>query len=123
MEFIEEFSPGKLVYRLTFADWGMRSTGTLLLVPKGEAVTEVKWTSDGDLGNNPMYRYFGLFMDKMIGKDFEGGLINLKSLAEKNSPATPVMPAADQTGAHAEPVVPATPPLVHATPPAQPVKK
>jgi hypothetical protein len=30
-----------------------------------------------------MNRWFGLFLDKMIGADFERGLDNLKRLAEK----------------------------------------
>lgn len=36
----------------------------------------------GNAGMNPFFRWFGLFMDKMIGTDFEGGLKNLKKLAE-----------------------------------------
>ncbi len=120
MEFIDEVSPRKLVYRLTFADWGMTSVGTMSLVPKGGAVTEVTWTSEGDLGNNPVYRYFGLFMDRMIGKDFESGLLNLKALAEKNSLVPPAAPAAKQTSAATEAVVPTDLPVVNVAPPAPP---
>ena len=35
-----------------------------------------------DLGGNPVNRYFGLIMDKMIGPDFEEGLAKLKEIAE-----------------------------------------
>jgi effector-binding domain-containing protein len=42
----------------------------------------VKWTLDSDMGMNPIGRYFGLFMDKLIGKDYEQGLLNLKREAE-----------------------------------------
>lgn len=48
--------------------------------------TLVKWFIQSDLGNNPIARYFGLFMDKMLGKDFEQGLEALKTYVE-NHPA------------------------------------
>jgi hypothetical protein len=35
-----------------------------------------------DLGANPLARYFGLWMDGMVGPDFEEGLGRLKALAE-----------------------------------------
>jgi hypothetical protein len=37
---------------------------------------------DGELGRNPLYRWFGVFMDKLVGPDFEAGLANLRRLAE-----------------------------------------
>ena len=45
--------------------------------------TQVTWTMNGDMGANPLYRWMGLFMDKMVGPDFDAGLANLKALAEK----------------------------------------
>ena len=57
------------------------STGDLFVAPEG-AGTKVTWTMKGDAGMNPMFRWFGLFMDKMVGPDFEAGLKNLKKLAE-----------------------------------------
>jgi hypothetical protein len=44
--------------------------------------TRVKWAMTGT--NNFLFRVMGLFMsmDKMVGKDFEQGLANLKQLAE-----------------------------------------
>lgn len=35
-----------------------------------------------DLGANPLARYFGLWMDGMVGPDFEEGLGRLKALSE-----------------------------------------
>ena len=35
------------------------------------------------MGANPLFRWMALFGDRMVGKDFEGGLGNLKSVAEK----------------------------------------
>jgi len=37
---------------------------------------------EGDLGRSPLNRWFGLFMDKLVGPDFEAGLANLKRLSE-----------------------------------------
>ena len=38
---------------------------------------------NGDFGSNPLFRWFALGADSMVGTDFEGGLANLKALAEK----------------------------------------
>ncbi len=43
--------------------------------------TRVTWGYYGILGF-PVERYFGLYLDKMLGPDFEQGLINLKKLSE-----------------------------------------
>ena len=69
-------------YTLHFPEFGMRSTGQLTLEPAGNA-TRVTWSNEGDVGANPVNRYFALMTDRMVGPDFEGGLANLKSLAEK----------------------------------------
>jgi uncharacterized protein YndB with AHSA1/START domain len=75
--------PGKRVaYDLYFPDFGTTSGGDLLLTAEGGA-TKVTWTMNGNMGSNPLLRWFALFGDKMVGKDFEAGLANLKVLAEK----------------------------------------
>jgi hypothetical protein len=38
---------------------------------------------NGDMGTNPIYHWFALGADGMVGKDFEEGLAGLKALAEK----------------------------------------
>jgi len=43
------------------------------------------WVDAGDLGLNPLSHWFGLFLDRMIGPDFEAGLAKLKALCE-NAP-------------------------------------
>jgi hypothetical protein len=55
--------------------------GHFLFAPSGGNV-KVTWIGEGDMGTNPMSRWFALFMDKMLGPDFEGSLKNLKQLAE-----------------------------------------
>jgi hypothetical protein len=45
---------------------------------KGSRVT---WTVTSDMGFNPVFRIFGLFMDRMLGKTYELGLKNIAALA------------------------------------------
>lgn len=69
-------------YRMEFADVGMVSRGTMALAPEPGGGTRVTMAMDGDLGHNPLYRWFGVFMNKLVGPDFEAGLANLKRLSE-----------------------------------------
>jgi effector-binding domain-containing protein len=69
---------------------------TVLLVPQGTS-TLVTWSLDIDMGASPIGHYFGLMMDRMIGKDYETGLSKLKALVE-------AMPNVDIGGFAAEPV-------------------
>jgi uncharacterized protein YndB with AHSA1/START domain len=75
--------PGRqVVYELYFPDFGTTSRGDLTLAPEGTG-TRVTWTMNGDMGANPLFRWFALNADSMVGKDFEGGLAGLKEVAEK----------------------------------------
>jgi hypothetical protein len=79
---ITAIEPAKRVdYKLEFPDMNMISSGTMELHPEAKGV-RVVWVSAGELGFNPMHRWFGLFMDKFIGTDFEKGLAKLKAVAE-----------------------------------------
>jgi uncharacterized protein YndB with AHSA1/START domain len=75
--------PGKRVaFDLYFPDFGTTSKGELRFEPAGPS-TRVTWTMNGDMGSNPVYHWFALGADGMVGKDFEEGLAGLKALAEK----------------------------------------
>lgn len=77
--------PGRRVaYELRFEGIDSPSTGALTLEPAG-AGTRVTWSMDADMGGSPVNRWFGLFMPGMMRKDFDGGLANLKRLAESGS--------------------------------------
>jgi effector-binding domain-containing protein len=65
---------------MNFMDNGLASS-EYFITPKGEE-TEVKWTMDSDAGWNPVGRYFGLFIESMMGKDYERGLHFLDSVAQ-----------------------------------------
>ena len=82
MEFTGAEPDRQIRYRLGFVEMSMVSTGALTLTPEGNG-TRISWTNEGNVGNSPMMRWFVPFMDKMMGPDFEGGLTNLKALAEK----------------------------------------
>lgn len=75
-------APALFDYRIEFPDVGMAANGTMVLVPAADGATEVRMGMEGDLGHNPVNRWFGLFMEKMIGPDFEAGLANLKKVSE-----------------------------------------
>jgi uncharacterized protein YndB with AHSA1/START domain len=81
MEFVDAVPDQRIGYRLSFPDMGMQSTGLLTIEPAGNGV-RVTWTNEGDMGSNPINRWFGLFMDRLVGPDFAAGLANLKKLAE-----------------------------------------
>lgn len=76
--------PTQVGYRLEFPDMGMTSAGLVEIVPDAAGVTVVL-SDEGDLGLNPISRWFGLFLDRMIGPDFEAGLAKLKQVAERGS--------------------------------------
>jgi uncharacterized protein YndB with AHSA1/START domain len=82
MEFTRVEPNRGIEYRLHFLDFDMKSSGALTLLPEAGA-TRVTWTNKGDVGANPLMRYFALLMDAMAGPDFEKGLARLKALAEK----------------------------------------
>ena len=77
-----ELIPGQLVaYDLAFNHGKYKSNGKILIEKQGDSC-KVSWIDEGKLGFNPIARYMGLFMDKMMGPDFEKGLAKLKMVAE-----------------------------------------
>jgi len=68
-------------YELEFNRGKFISSSVIAFEPQGDS-TQVRWSTDGDVGGNPVNRYFGLFMGKMIGPDFEEGLAKLKVKVE-----------------------------------------
>lgn len=72
-----EFIRNKLVFEYP----NQMVADDLWLFEYKDGITIVRWVSSGDL-NFPIGRWFGVFMDKMMGKDFEKGLENLKTRCE-----------------------------------------
>ncbi len=59
-----------------------RMKSTFVLEPLGTG-TKIIWNFVSAPATDPVGRWFGLFLDGMVGPDFEKGLANLKALAEK----------------------------------------
>ncbi len=84
MTFTNAESPHRLGYELFFPDFGTISRGEFRIESSSPNNSRVSWSMDGDMGSNPLFRWIGLFSDKMVGADFEAGLAGLKALAEKS---------------------------------------
>jgi hypothetical protein len=105
----------KVSYNLEFIKPFASTAVTDMTINGAAAPVTVEWTMTGK--QNLMGKAMGVFMnmDKMIGKDFENGLSNLKTVAEK---------AAKDAAAAPPPAVPPTdspappPPADGAAPPA-----
>jgi len=82
MTFTATQAPTRVAYELFFPDFGTTSTGDVTLAPDSGG-TKVTWSINGDMGANPLMRWFALGADSMVGKDFAEGLAGLKALAEK----------------------------------------
>lgn len=67
---------------LTMHEMNMQSAVMYRFEPTATG-TKVTWSDSISLGYNPMWRWGGLFMDKMMGPDFEAGLNNMKEFSEK----------------------------------------
>ena len=82
MTLVEADAAHGMRYTLYFPDFDSTSTGAIVLEPTGTG-TRVTWTNAGDMGRNPLKHYMAAAMDRLVGPDFEAGLHNLKTLAEK----------------------------------------
>lgn len=78
---IVESVPNQKVTNVLLFDGFEPSYASLIIEPSGNGST-VTWTFDGDMGSNPIGRYFGLFMEDMLGPQYEEGLSNLKRVVE-----------------------------------------
>ena len=82
MEIVDLSAPNKLTVKLDFLQpFEAHNTAEFTLAPDGDA-TEVTWAM---YGPSPFVtKVMGVFIDmnKLVGKDFESGLANLKALAE-----------------------------------------
>ena len=66
---------------MDFGDQG-GATSFFRLEPS-EGKTKVTWGFDTDAGMNPLMRWMGLMMDKMVGSEYAKGLEGLRKIIEK----------------------------------------
>ncbi|MEO1551627.1 MAG: SRPBCC family protein [Pseudomonadota bacterium] len=72
---VADVGTDRVVYAI---DLGPMGTPTQSITAQAVAGgSKVTWRMDSDLGFNPIFRVFGLFMDRMVGRSFEIGLEKL----------------------------------------------
>ena len=83
MEILDTSVPAKIVIKLDFfKQFEGHNTAEFTMLPQGDA-TNVTWAMYGPAPFMSKVMQVFMNMDNMIGKDFEIGLANLKSLTEK----------------------------------------
>ncbi|WGS19816.1 MULTISPECIES: SRPBCC family protein [unclassified Bradyrhizobium] len=83
MEILDAQAPSKIVIKLDFlTPFEGHNTAEFTMLPQGDA-TNVTWTMYGPAAFMSKLMQVFMNLDHMIGKDFEVGLANLKTLAEK----------------------------------------
>ncbi|MGO4223382.1 SRPBCC family protein [Lysobacter sp. TAF61] len=85
MEIVQSVPSSRIEIQLDFSrPMQARSTAQFTIVPQGNG-SDVTWSMNGD--QPYMSKLFSVFvnMDRMIGKDFEAGLDNLRQLSERGS--------------------------------------
>ncbi len=82
MRILESRPDQAMRYELSFNHGEFKLQGEFLLTSDGPA-TLVTWKTGGDVGLNPLGRYFALLLDRWTGRDFEQSLLKLKDKLEK----------------------------------------
>jgi Polyketide cyclase / dehydrase and lipid transport len=84
MEILDTSSPSKIVINLDFfKPFEAHNTAEFTMLPQGDGATNISWVMHGPAPFvSKMMKVF-MNIDKMVGKDFEIGLSNLKKLTEK----------------------------------------
>jgi uncharacterized protein YndB with AHSA1/START domain len=83
MEILEATTPSKILIKLDFIKpFEGHNTAEFTMSPQGNA-TNVNWVMQGPASFMSKVMQVFVSFDKMIGKDFEAGLANLKKLVEK----------------------------------------
>src|SRR6266705_5511157 len=80
MEILDASAPSKIVIKLDFfTPFEAHNTAEFTMLPQGDA-TNVTWLMHGPLPFMGKIMHVFINMDRMVGKDFEIGLANLKRL-------------------------------------------
>jgi len=83
MEILDASTPSKIVIKLDFfTPFEGHNTAEFTMLPQGD-VTNLNWLMHGPAPFMSKLMQVFMNLDKMIGKDFEVGLANLKRLTEK----------------------------------------
>jgi K+-transporting ATPase KdpF subunit len=83
MEILESSTPNKITIKLDFLKpFEGHNTSEFTMSPKGDS-TEVTWAVYGPVPFMQKIMHVFINMDKLLGKDFEAGLANLKAITER----------------------------------------
>ena len=83
MEILDASAPAKIVIKLDFfKPFEAHNTAEFTILPQGDA-TRLNWVMRGPASFMSKLMQVFMSLDKMVGKDFEIGLANLKNLTEK----------------------------------------
>lgn len=83
MEIADSSPPSKVRIQLDFTrPFEARNVVEFILLPQGQS-TNVTWAMSGSTPFLAKVMHLFFNMDRMVGKDFEAGLANLKALAER----------------------------------------
>ena len=83
MEILEASAPSRVAIKLDFfTPFEAHNTAEFTMLPQDDA-TRVTWRMHGPAPFMAKIMHVFINIDKMVGKDFEVGLANLKRLAEK----------------------------------------
>jgi uncharacterized protein YndB with AHSA1/START domain len=83
MEILDTQAPSKIVIKLDFfTPFEGHNTAEFTMLPQGDG-TNVTWSMHGPSPFIGKIMHVFINMDRMVGKDFEAGLANLKRLTEK----------------------------------------
>jgi hypothetical protein len=84
MEILDAPAPSKIVIKLDFyKPFEGHNTAEFTMLPQDAATTSLVWLMHGPASFFHKVMQVFMNLDRMIGKDFEVGLVNLKQLAEK----------------------------------------
>ena len=83
MEILEASSPARVKIKLDFLKpFEGHNTAEFTMLGNGDS-TQITWAMEGPVSFGMKIFHVFMNMDKMIGKEFEAGLANLKAIAEK----------------------------------------
>lgn len=83
MEIVESVTPARIRLKLDFIQpFEAHNVVTFTLTPQDKG-TAINWAMEGPVPYFAKIIHVFINMDAMVGKDFEAGLANLKTLAEK----------------------------------------
>ena len=85
-EIVESLPYQRIGTRLQFSGMDVEHRARYELTADAKG-TRVAWVMEADFGGNPIDRWFGLLLDRMVGPDYERGLARLRTHVETLSEA------------------------------------